>query len=197
LICGLGNQDLIEDSLGPLAVKKIPAHIMEVMEVPSQFSAVALMTPGVLWHTNLKTETALSGIIKEIGAACVIIIDSTRTDSFENLASTIQITNGHDKGNGQIFSQKSLSIPIVGIGVPLVMRYTPVTDTGSSETLMRTGIADDLESAAVAIAYGISHVAYPKVIRKELREIIRQYDIYPNACLFLIKIFHFRPEIFR
>ncbi len=38
LICGLGNQDLIEDSLGPLTVRKIPAHFMEFTGIPSRFS---------------------------------------------------------------------------------------------------------------------------------------------------------------
>ena len=171
----MGNQELIEDSLGPLTVRKIPAYFMEFAEIPSRFSSVALMTPGVQGHTNLKTETAISAVAKEMGASCVILIDSIHTDSFENLASTIQISTGQMmiKGRGHIFSQESLGIPIVGIGVPLVMRYAQGDDPDSNEMIMRTGIAEDLESAASIIAYGISRVAYPKVGPKELAEIMK------------------------
>lgn len=175
LICGLGNQDLIEDSLGPLTVKRIPAHFMEHMEFPSRFSSVGLLIPGVQGRTNIKTEITLSGVAKEIGADCIILIDSTQTDNLENLASTIQITTGQMKikGSGHIFSKKSLGIPVIGIGVPLVMRYAQGTGADSGDLLMRTNIADDVESAAFAIAYGISHAAYPKVSSKELEQIIR------------------------
>jgi len=175
LICGLGNQDIVEDSLGPSAVKMIPAHIMKAMEVTSCFSSVAILTPGVPWYTNLKTETILSGVAKEMDAACVILIDSTHTESFENLASTIQITTGQMqiKGSGHIFDLDSLGIPIVGIGVPTVMHYAQDKDTDSGEMLMRAGIADDLKAAAFIIAHGISCVAYPKVGFHKIAEMIR------------------------
>ena len=126
-------------------------------------------------HTNLKTETAISGVAKEMGASCVILIDSVHTDNFENLASTIQISTGQMKikGSGHIFSQESLGIPIVGIGGPLVMRYAQRDNPDSNEMIMRSGIADDLESAASIIAYGISRTAYPKVRPKELIEIMK------------------------
>ena len=133
------------------------------------------MTPGVQGHTNLKTDTAISSVAKVIEASCVILIDSIHTDSFGNLASTIQISTEQMmiKGRGHIFSQESLGIPIVGIGVPLVMRYAQGDDPDSNELIMRTGIAGDLESAASTIAYGISRTAYPKVRPKELAEIMK------------------------
>ena len=175
LICGLGNQDLIEDSLGPLTVKKIPAHFMEFTEIPARFSSVGLLTPDVHGRTNIKTEITLSGVAKEMGADCIILIDSTQTDSLESLAGTIQITTGQMRinGSGHTFSRESLGIPIIGIGVPLVMRYAQGTGADSGDLLMRTGIADDLESAAFAIAYGISRIAYPKVGPSQLEQIMR------------------------
>ena len=77
------------------------------------------------------------------------------------------------KGSDHIFSLESLGIPIVGIGMPLVMRYAQGDYSDSAEMIMRTGIADDLESTASIIAYGISRAAYPKVGPKELAEIMK------------------------
>ena len=53
------------------------------------------------------------------------------------------------------------------------MRYAQGTGADPGDLLMRTGIADDLESAAFAIAYGISRTAYPKVGPSQLEQIMR------------------------
>ena len=80
------------------------------------------------------------------GTSCVILIDSVHTDSFKNLASTVQISTGQMmiKGSGHIFSRESLCLPIVGIGVPLSMRYVQGDNPDSNEMIMRARLVDDL-----------------------------------------------------
>lgn len=131
LIVGLGNQFVTPDSLGPKVIPEleITRHFLKytpeyVVEGARSICAIA---PGVLGTTGLETVEIVKGIVDNVKPKLLIVIDSLASKSIERISSSIQIADtGIVPGGGvenarKELSIKTLGIPVIAIGVPMVV----------------------------------------------------------------------------
>ena len=132
LIAGLGNSDITPDALGPKTVENILAtrHIRGDLATALGLGAlrsVSVISPGVLGKTGMETGEIITGIVKEIQPAAVIVIDALASRRLARLGCTVQISDtgiipGSGVGNARKeISQKTLGVPVVALGVPTVV----------------------------------------------------------------------------
>lgn len=173
LICGLGNQNMLEDSFGPRTAQRIPAHILDGMDLRPRFSSVAVLAPGTSGQTNIGTLAHLSAMVKATDATCVLAIDACSAESLDRLAATIQISAGGLRiaGSGILLTEETLGVPVVGIGIPFVMQ---VEAGNTHEYITREGISADLNIAERIVAYAIAHMAYPKMSGRSLWAVLER-----------------------
>lgn len=139
LVVGLGNEYVTADSLGPKVIENIEVtrHLIKyapecVVEGARSVSAIA---PGVLGVTGIETLEVIKGITDNVKPKLIIVIDSLASKSIERISTTIQIADtgivpGAGVGNTRKeLSEKTLGIPVIAIGVPMVVELaTLVTD---------------------------------------------------------------------
>lgn len=131
LAIGLGNEDITADSIGPKSVKKllITRHIKEMMpeEVDESVRSVSALAPSVMAMTGIETSSIVQGVTEKINPAAVIVIDALAARSMSRLGRTIQIADtGINPGSGvgnnrKELSRKTLGVPVIAIGVPMVV----------------------------------------------------------------------------
>ena len=79
-ICGLGNRELVADSLGPDVIRNLSLKVFSgVASLNGLFKSVCSFVPGTAWTNNLDTELMVKGILKEANANCLLLIDSLVT----------------------------------------------------------------------------------------------------------------------
>lgn len=119
LICGLGNDSLACDCLGPLLKNKIVIH-----EIGHTF----LLIPGVKGQTGIETYDLISAYISQCQPDIVLLVDALASKSVTKLNQVIQITDtgikpGSGVGNHCLSLNKTtLHKPVICIGVPTVVR---------------------------------------------------------------------------
>lgn len=118
LIVGLGNQKVTADSLGP-----------EVIDVlAKKRNTLLLCKTSVFGLTGIESYTIVKGLSKELAPSSIICLDSLTCSAEKNLYSSIQITNaglipGSGLGNDRPpINEKSIGVPVISIGVPLIAR---------------------------------------------------------------------------
>ncbi len=132
LVCGLGNDRITPDALGPKCADLIftTRHIPTQMQKQFGFSplrSVARIAPGVLGQNGMETGEILLGIIQRISPAVLITVDALASRRLERLGCTVQIcdtgiTPGSGVGNARKeISPKTMGIPVISIGVPTVV----------------------------------------------------------------------------
>lgn len=139
LIVGLGNRMSTPDALGPKTIDDIviTRHLYELnLDVKKGMRSVSALSFGVLGSTGIETTDIIKGVIEKIKPKLLIAIDSLCARNVERLNKTIQLTNtGIHPGSGignyrKELTKKSLSIPIIALGVPTVVTSsTIVSDT--------------------------------------------------------------------
>ena len=86
-ICGLGNRELVADSLGPDVIRNLSLKVFSgVASLNGLFKSVCSFVPGTAWTNNLDTELMVKGILKEANANCLLLIDSLVCDPSYMLA---------------------------------------------------------------------------------------------------------------
>ena len=84
--------------------------------------------------TGIETLEIVKGIVDNIKPKLLIVIDSLSSKSIERISSTIQISNtgivpGAGVGNTRKeLSEKTLGIPVIAMGVPMVVDLATITD---------------------------------------------------------------------
>lgn len=131
LVVGLGNEGITADSIGPKCVKKlfVTRHIKELLpdEIDDSVRSVATLSPSVMALTGIETGEIVKGVADRIKPELVIVIDALAARDVKRLGRTIQITDtGINPGSGvgnnrKELSQKTLGVPVVAIGVPMVV----------------------------------------------------------------------------
>ena len=132
LVAGLGNRDIISDSIGPFTAEKIIAtrHIKDEFEKEKYFEkikSVAVSIPDVVSKTGIESAENIKAITKIINADIVIVIDALASKSIDRLFKTVQLCNtGISPGSGvknkrKEISEKTIGIPVIAIGVPTVV----------------------------------------------------------------------------
>lgn len=131
LVVGLGNQFVTPDSLGPKVVSEIDItkHFLKYTPqyVEPGTRSVCAIAPGVLGTTGIETYEIIKGIVDNVKPKMLIVIDSLASKSIERISSTVQISDtgivpGGGVGNArEELSQKTIGIPVIAIGVPMVV----------------------------------------------------------------------------
>ncbi len=132
LVCGLGNENITPDALGPKCCDLIftTRHIPKPMQKQlgfEQLRPVARITPGVLGQNGMETGEILLGIIQRISPAVLITVDALASRRLERLGCTVQISNtgitpGSGVGNARKeISEQTMGVPVIAIGVPTVV----------------------------------------------------------------------------
>jgi len=131
LVVGLGNWNVTPDALGPKVVSSlmVTRHLLEYVpeEVDEGVRPVCAIAPGVLGITGIETGEIVKGIVERIKPKLVIAIDALASRKMERVSTTIQICDtgispGAGVGNKRMeLNEKSLGVPVIGIGVPTVV----------------------------------------------------------------------------
>lgn len=131
LVVGLGNQFVTPDSLGPKVVSEIEVTKHFIKYTPQYVvegtRSVCAIAPGVLGTTGIETSEIIRGIVNKVQPKMLIVIDSLASKSIERISSTVQISDtgivpGGGVGNArEELSEKSIGIPVIAIGVPMVV----------------------------------------------------------------------------
>lgn len=161
LVAGLGNAEEIIDALGPKTLEKIPKsrHIMTEFGKygygSEEITRISGIAPGVRDETGMEAQEVLKGIIKETEPDVLITIDALVGRSVKRIGKTIQLTNaGIVPGSGvgvhrKAISEKTMGIPVITIGVPMVM------DASYGYFLVPKEITGMVEKLSSMIAAGI------------------------------------------
>ena len=138
LVVGLGNRYIAADALGTKTTEYVfvTRHIHKHMEdiLPPNTPSVAAFCANVLGMTGMETVEVVSALTKQISPDLVILIDSLAATNVEHLGCVIQCNNsgiapGAGVGNFQsILSEKSLGVPVIAIGIPLVISADALND---------------------------------------------------------------------
>ena len=122
LIVGLGNENIIADSLGPKVINKIKVNLNSKNNIK-----ISTLEPGVLSQTGINTQRIIKSIEKEIKADFLIIIDSLVSNRASSLEKNIQISlEGISVGSGLIgistkIDEREIGKPIIVVGVPTAL----------------------------------------------------------------------------
>lgn len=119
LVVGLGNENVIVDALGNEVAKRIIAGGKEYN--------LATIAPKVADITGIKSFDIVQAIVNQHKPDVVIAIDTLATRFLQRLGNCYQLTDagicpGGGVGNPQpCLDKKSLNIPVIAIGVPLII----------------------------------------------------------------------------
>lgn len=123
LFCGVGNENLTPDSLGPAVFGKIIAT-GECELTPSVFA----LKSGVPSRTGIDTADMIRASAELVRAELIVTADSLCASSYDRLSSVIQITDiGMKPGSAfthtsNEISRSTMPCPVISVGVPTVIR---------------------------------------------------------------------------
>lgn len=176
LVIGLGNDKSTPDSLGPLVSSNIlvTRYLYLLGELSSDYSNVCTFIPNVMGNTGIETSDIIKSIIKETKANKVIVVDSLKTNSWDRLLKTIQITNqGISPGSGidnkrVEISKDILGVDVIAIGVPTVIDIRSLLnkDGDINYIVTPTNIDFLIERFSLLIGNGINIVLHKNFIRQ-------------------------------
>lgn len=127
LVVGLGNADIVADSLGQRAAEniKVTRKNMDVSNFHTQ--CVCALQTGVLGTTGMQSNEVTSAIVEKIKPCLVILIDALATSCVSRVGTSFQIsTAGITPGSGvgqdkERIDKSTLGVPVLAIGVPLML----------------------------------------------------------------------------
>ncbi|MGN1096108.1 MAG: GPR endopeptidase [Eubacteriales bacterium] len=135
-VCGLGNDRMTPDAVGPEAVKNviITRHLKEkdraLFDATGLFDICALC-PGVSAVTGLDAANTIRSVAQGIRPDVIIVIDALAARESARLCRTLQIcSSGISPGSGvgnakSSIDRESMGFPVVAVGIPTVV------DTGT------------------------------------------------------------------
>lgn len=132
LVAGIGNHNITPDAIGPKSASKVLATRHILGSVASSLGldslrSVCVVSPGVLGQTGIEVSELLSGIVKKADVSCIVAIDALASRRLKRLGCTVQISDtgispGAGVGNNRsIINQKTMGVPVIGVGVPTVV----------------------------------------------------------------------------
>ncbi len=131
LIVGLGNPNIMADSLGKVVVDSMVDGICGVYK----------FCPNIYAITGIDTSDFVLYVKEGVKADCVIAIDSLATNNLSRLGTSLQLTSGGiSAGSGvrtnpnRIDSEK-LGVPCISIGVPFML-YSSVIEKELPDLLL-------------------------------------------------------------
>lgn len=195
LIVGLGNRGITPDNLGPKTIDNliITRHLREKMPgLFGEMRPVCAISTGVLGLTGIETAEIVKGVCNTVSPCCIIAVDALAAADYKRLCTTFQIaTSGISPGSGasnprKELSQKTLGIPVIGVGVPTVIEsktmilnalegYEPDLD-GLEDFQSMLVTPNDIDAlifrCAKAIGYGINLCLFGPMTADEMEQFL-------------------------
>jgi len=180
MVAGIGNINITADALGPRTQSYILStrHIMNDLKALSGFEklfSVCAISTGVLGETGIETAEIISGIADKIKPSCIIAVDALAASSESRLGTTVQFSSsgivpGSGVGNHRNeISEKTLGIPVIGIGIPTVVSTALLGENGSGETYVTPREIDKItEQGAKLIGMGINACFQKDISHRDL-----------------------------
>ena len=131
LIVGLGNNQLVADSLGVQTVNKIVPNLCKIVKTKY---TLYILKAGVFGHTGVESATICKALIKELNCDLVVAIDTLVANSPVRLGTSFQITNmgltpGAGVGNPrEKFCEEFLGAPVIVLGTPMVINALDICE---------------------------------------------------------------------
>ena len=168
LVAGIGNINITADALGPrtqsyvLSTRHIMKDLNKVSGFEKLFSICAIST-GVLGETGIETAEIISGVADRIKPSCIIAVDALAASSESRLGTTVQFSSsgivpGSGVGNHRNeISEKTLGIPVIGIGIPTVVNTAILNEKSGEGTYVTPREIDKIiEQGSKLIGMGIN-----------------------------------------
>lgn len=192
LVVGLGNRSITPDAVGPLtadrilATRHIDAETRKKLH-PTRLRSVAVLAPGVLGKTGIEAIETVRGTSARIRPDVIIVIDALAARHPERLCRTVQLCDtGICPGSGvqnarKEFSQATLGVPVIAIGVPTVVDVASLvadlTDLPLPESARNMMITPQNIDAAVIhsadmIAHALNLFLQPDLDEKTLLQLV-------------------------
>lgn len=148
LIVGLGNNNIIADSLGPAVCDKIVVtnHLFKLFpeEIDKDTKKVCVFTPKVMGQTGLESSDLIKAICNLFNPSLVILIDSLASSSIQRINRVIQISDdGIAPGSGignirKPINKEILNVPIIAIGVATVVDASQIVSEAFNKYFEKT-----------------------------------------------------------
>jgi len=142
LVVGLGNNDLVCDSLGSKVIENIEVtrHIKKYYPqfLKDDARSVSSFAPSVMGKTGIETLEIVQGISDKIKPKLIIAIDSLASRSIERVNKSVQISDtGIIPGGGvenarQGITFETTGIPVIAIGVPTAVETAVIVNDALS-----------------------------------------------------------------
>lgn len=130
LSVGLGNGEVLADSLGEMTMRKLrPTRVEYLTDNKFKLCAHSL---GVQGATGLKSHEVLSALNDKVKPSAIIIVDTLATSNVGRIGTSFQLSTagiipGSGVGGDKPRMDKSVfGVPTLSIGVPLVMNMQGV-----------------------------------------------------------------------
>lgn len=144
LAAGLGNPDVTHDSLGALTIRRlVPGN-------GARYNLTAIET-DVAARTGIETVKLVRGAAREIGAACVIAVDSLSCGTSERVCRTVQLSDsGITPGSGTAeprreLSERTAGIPVIAVGIPTAVSVAALTGQRGHKSLLAVPADEDIQ----------------------------------------------------
>ncbi len=129
LVVGLGNEKVTVDRLGSAACEKlfVTSHVCDGDFSGGAYGNLCYLKANVGGVTGIESFDLISGAVKTVRPDFVIVVDTLACSSLSRLGCCVQLSDGGiEPGGGvgnakRVLSEKTLHVPILAIGVPLVI----------------------------------------------------------------------------
>ncbi len=157
LIVGIGNPDILADSLGKKVLDKI------ILNPLNDENNVFKICPNIYINTGISTFETVYLIANTLDVDCIILIDALATRNINRLGISFQLNSAgitpgsamHDK-NKKI-DKESTGISCISFGVPFMIFASDIVDCKDKDLVLAPkDIHENVEISSKIIAYAIS-----------------------------------------
>ncbi len=178
LVVGLGNRAMTPDAVGPLTLRGlvITRHLRRTLpRIFSDIPSVSALEPGVLGTTGIESAEIVKSVVQATKPDRVLVVDALAAGEADRLCRVVQVTDagivpGSGVGNSRAaFSEKTLGVPVVAVGVPTVM------DAGTKEAPLLVTDRDidaRVRRLSSLISAGIHRAIFPHWSSEEIAQFV-------------------------
>lgn len=157
LIVGIGNPDILADSLGKKVLDKISINPL------NDENNIFKICPNIYINTGISTYETVYLIANTLDVDCIILIDSLATKNINRLGISFQLNSAgitpgsamHDK-NKKI-DKESTGISCISFGVPFMIFASDLVNCEDKNLVLAPkDIHENVDIASKIIAYAIS-----------------------------------------
>lgn len=157
LIVGIGNPDILADSLGKKVLDKIFINPFE------EENNIFKIAPNIFLNTGMSTYELVALVANAQNVDCVILIDSLATQKIDRLGISFQLNSaGITPGSAMLNKNKkidfeALGIPCISFGVPFMVFAQDLAETKNKDLVLAPkDIHQNIDISSKIIARAIS-----------------------------------------